>query len=147
MKSPYDPLPDLALNYGAAFNYEIPGLSNILQERLANQDFKMKLLTRPSLHRLRVFRQQTNQLYLGVSLSQIEYKMLSNGSDVPALWDELSLLLKSYGITVSPKQSATPIQEIKKAIFPITPSISRYVAQDQDGVFVFLVGDSAVCNF
>jgi hypothetical protein len=79
-------------------------MSSKLKESITASTFKNvhKLIeTLPSVHRLRVFRQQNSQFYLGVNLSPIEYELLSMGRYAPGFWEEIHQLLKGYGLFVS----------------------------------------------
>lgn len=67
----YREIPGLARNWGAALSYNVPGLSDSLKSSgTAAKELSSGF---PVVHRLRVFRQQTDQLYLGVSISNSEY--------------------------------------------------------------------------
>jgi hypothetical protein len=89
----------LSVNYGGAFSYNFPGLSKMLIEPMEN----LEITVQPINHRLRVFRQRSDQLYLGVSLTKSEYEKIK-GSKLPkrfsGFWEELHLMLKNYGLHI-----------------------------------------------
>jgi hypothetical protein len=101
-------------SYGGAFSFVVPGLSKLLLGKyrglwgvgvmwnppLRRQSRHISFL-RPDVHRLRVFRQQSDQLYLGVNLSPKEYEAFSNGKIPKGFWDEMHIWLKSYGLDIS----------------------------------------------
>jgi hypothetical protein len=153
------PIPALAKNYGAAFSYEIRGLHLKMKEFITPDTFRdvhSLIDTLPSIHRLRVFRQQSDQLYLGVSLSSIEYEQLSTGREAPGLWQEVSQLLKNYGISISGMLKflidlasvlAKPILPIPRSVFTIQPSYSETPVAKMNtpiGTVIYLAGDAAL---
>lgn len=121
-----------------------------------NQHFLSELGNAP-VHRIRVFRQQTNDLYLGLSLSSKEFTDLSQESPLESskqqsetFWREISETLKNYDLVVSPETLSNPLT---KSFFKVQPHLSSVVAKRLDSFnqaqkVAFLLGDAALtANF
>lgn len=131
-------------SYGLAITYKDESSSKYIIGM--NSEIKDDIiLSKIDQHRIRFFRTDNNESYLGIQISKLDYESLLNVTEYKFAPTNIKNLIKSYITKIG--SNTNQLEKAKLSAFPIDIKHAiNYATLTKDGCPVFLVGDAAISS-